>query len=255
MDFNYLIVFYFSAISTDRRQVTPRLILTNVMALNYLVWPEIFVSEDQQLRAVHLILEFDPILKIFQEVGHAIRAGDPQINLVNVSKPDFLARDDLPPTILPVHQIPPPLAIPLQQVPLEATAAAEEEIGSSHLSLEEEIDQFRFEEEEKAPEKPMELSDSETKYDRLSSTHLPKLVIAQIDSSSEEMEEKDLKKRFSLKGLTANRNKRGTSKDVPKIQTPTILPPPPTTDLGLLANPNLKKKRSGQELEKGEMTL
>ena len=37
MDFNYLIVFYFSAISTDRRQVTPRLILTNVVALNYLI--------------------------------------------------------------------------------------------------------------------------------------------------------------------------------------------------------------------------
>ena len=207
------------------------------------------------MRAIHLILEFDPISKIFQEVGHAIKVGDPQINRIDVSKPDFLARDDLPPTILPVHQIPHPLAIPLQQVSLEATAAVEEEIGSSRLSLEEEIDRFRFEEKEIAPEKPVKLSDSETESNRLSSARLPKLVIARIDSSSEEMEGRDLKKRSSLKGLIANRNKGGTSKDVPKIQTPTILPPlrPPTTDLGLLANPNLKKKRPGQELEEGEV--
>ena len=101
----------------------------------------------------------------------------------------------------------------------------------------------------------MELSDSKTESDRLSSAHLPKLVITRIDSRSEEMEGRDLKKRSSLKGLISNRNKGGTSKDVPKIQTPTILPPlrPSTTDLGLLANPNLKKKRPGQELEEGEV--
>ena len=207
------------------------------------------------MRAVHLILEFDPILKIFQEVGHAIRVGDPRINRIDLWKSDFLARDDLPPTILPVHQIPHPLAIPLQQVPPEATAVVEKEIGSLRLSLEEEIDQFRFEEEEIALEKPVELSDSKTESDRLSSAHLPKLVITRIDSRSEEMEGRDLKKRSSLKGLISNRNKGGTSKDVPKIQTPTILPPlrPPTTDLRLLANPNLKKKRPGQELEEGEV--
>ena len=101
----------------------------------------------------------------------------------------------------------------------------------------------------------MELLDSETESDKLSSARLPKLVIVQIDSSSEEMEGRDLKKRSSLKGLIANRNKGGTSKDVPKIQTPTILPPlpSPTTDLGLLTNLNLKKKRPGQELEEGEV--
>ena len=166
-----------------------------------------------------------------------------------------MARDDLPPTILPVHQIPHPLAIPLQQVPPEATAVVEKEIGSLRLSLEEEIDRFRFEEKEIAPEKPVKLSDSETESNRLSSARLPKLVIARIDSSSEEMEGSDQKKRSSLKGLIANRNEGGTSKDVPKIQTPTILPPPPppTTDLRLLANPNLKKKMPGQELEEGEV--
>ena len=207
------------------------------------------------MQAVHLILELDPISKIFQEVGHAIRVSDLRINRIDVPKPDFLARDDLPPAILPVHQIPHPLATLLQQVSPEATAAVEEEIGSSRLSLEEETDQFCFDEEEIAPEKPMEILDSETESDKLSSARLPKLVIVQIDSSSEEMEGRDLKKRSSLKGLIANRNKGGTSKDVPKIQTPTILPPlpSPTTDLGLLTNLNLKKKRPGQELEEGEV--
>ena len=46
MDFNYLIVFGFSAIFADRSQVAPRLSLTNIAALNYLLRLEIFVSED-----------------------------------------------------------------------------------------------------------------------------------------------------------------------------------------------------------------
>ena len=91
-----------------------------------------------------MILDFEPISRIFQEIGHAIRARNLRINRIDVSKPDFLARDDLPPVRLPIQQIPPLLITPLQQVPLEAPVVAEEEIASSWLSLEEEIDQFRF---------------------------------------------------------------------------------------------------------------
>ena len=94
------------------------------MALNYLLRSEIFVNEDRQLQAIHLILEFEPISKIFQEIGHAIKAGDPWINQIDVSKLDFLARDDLPPVVLPIRQNLPPLAIPLQQVSLKVAAAA-----------------------------------------------------------------------------------------------------------------------------------
>ena len=95
-----------------------------------------------------MILDFEPISKTFQKIGHAIRVGDPRINHIDVSKLDFLVRDDLSPVRLPIQQIPPPLIIPLQQVPLEAPVAAKEEIQSSWLSLEEEIDQFRFVEDE-----------------------------------------------------------------------------------------------------------
>ena len=63
----------------------------------------------------------------------------------------------------------------------------------------------------------------------------------------------DQKKRPSLKELLASRNKEGSSKEVPKMQPPAIPPPLPPIDLGLLAMPNLKKRRPDQELEEGEL--
>ena len=147
------------------------------------------MSEDRQLRAVHLILDFEPILRVFQNIGHAIRTGDPRINRIDVSKPNFLAREDLPPVKLPVQQIPPQLVVPLQQVPLEATVAEGEEITSSRLSLEEEIDQFCFVEDVGPSEKPVDISDSETNSVDISSVHPRQLVITQIDSESEEEED------------------------------------------------------------------
>ena len=91
----------------DRRLVNPQLSHTNIVGLNYLLRSEIFVSEDHQLRAVHLILDFEPISRVFQEVGHAIRLGDPRIHRIDVSKPTFLAQEDLPPVRLHLQQIPP----------------------------------------------------------------------------------------------------------------------------------------------------
>ena len=102
----------------DKNQVAPWLSFSNVAALNFLLRLKIFVSEDGQLQVIHLILEFDPISKILQEVGHAIRVGDPGLARIDVSRPDFLARDNLPPVVLPIRQNPPLLTVPLQQVPL-----------------------------------------------------------------------------------------------------------------------------------------
>ena len=50
-----------------------------------------FVSKDRQLRAVHLILDFEPILENFQEVSHVIRAGDSRLCRIDESVPGFLA--------------------------------------------------------------------------------------------------------------------------------------------------------------------
>ena len=81
------------------------------------------MSEDGQLRVVHLILDFKPLLDNFQDVGHAIRAGDPRLARINVSMPSFLAREDLPPVKLPLHRFPREVATP------------KEETASSCLSL------------------------------------------------------------------------------------------------------------------------
>ena len=79
MDFHELTMALFLAVIADRRHVAPQLSFTNVVALDYLLRSKIFVSEDRQLRVVHLILDFELISRTFQEIGNAIRAGDPRI--------------------------------------------------------------------------------------------------------------------------------------------------------------------------------
>ena len=150
------------------------------------------MSEDRQLRAVHLILDFEPISRVFQDIGHNIKTRDPRINLIDVSKPTFLAQEDLPPDRLPVQKIPPQLVVHLQQVPLEASVAAKEEIASFRLSLEEEIDQFRFVEDVGPSEKVVDISNSETDSIDISSVHPRQLVITQ---NSKRRKTKWIKKR------------------------------------------------------------
>ena len=196
-DFNFLTMFCSSITIIDKRHVAPKLSHNNNAALNYLLRSEIFISEDRQLCAVHLILDFQPISEIYQDIGNAIKAGDQRLACIDVSCPGFLAQHDLP------H-----VALPLQQVLLEA-AAPEEEIASSHLSLEEEIDKFHFEEEENPGALIVSTSDVEGKTNRHSGVHFPTLVIAHLDSSSKE-KEKDMalnKGNKSLRELMAARNK------------------------------------------------
>ena len=80
-----------SVFFADKRHVAPRLSLVNVADLNRVLRSEVFVSEDRQLRVVHLILDFEPISDNFQEVGHAIRVGDPRLCRIDVSVLGFLA--------------------------------------------------------------------------------------------------------------------------------------------------------------------
>ena len=63
----------------------------------------------------------------------------------------------------------------------------------------------------------------------------------------------DQKKRPRLRGLLANRNKGESSKEAPKTQPLEIPAPLPPTNPGLLAMPNLKKRRPDQELKEGEL--
>ena len=145
--------------------------MVNVQALNYLLRSEIFVSEDGQLRATPLILDYEPLSRGFVDVGQAIRAGSPRLARIDVSKPGFLAWRDLPPAQLPIQRV------------LQEVATPGEGVDSSHSSLEAEIDHFRFTEEGKVPTRPVELSDSGSDLDRFSAAHSPGLVITQIDTS------------------------------------------------------------------------
>ena len=148
--------------------------------------------------------------------------------------------------VLPAQLNPPQFVVPLQQVPL-ATIPVTEGIASSssHLSLEEEIDKFQFAK-ERTPKILVEILDSETESDRLSTAHQPGQTIAFVETSSKEAKIMDLKKRPSLRGLMANKGKGVTPSEAPKAQTSANLPhPPPLPPInqGLRVNPNLKKKR------------
>ena len=55
MGFSSLTIICSSAVFTDKRHTAPRLSLVNVNDLNRVLRFEVFVSEDRQLRAVHLI--------------------------------------------------------------------------------------------------------------------------------------------------------------------------------------------------------
>ena len=166
-----LTMFAFLGIFADKEHVSPKLSFVNVSGLNFLLRSKIFVSEDNQLQAAHLILGYEPLSCIYQDAGQALRAGNPRLARIEISKSGFLARRDLPPMVLPAQQNPLQFAIPLQQVPLAAVAATEGIASSSHLSLEEEIDRFHFAEEERTPERPVEILDFETESDRLSTAH------------------------------------------------------------------------------------
>ena len=102
------------------------------------------MNDDGQLRAVHLILDFEPISKSFLDVGNSIWADDYRLARIDVSQPGFLALYDLPPVDHPIPQGIPFATQPLQQVPLGQ--AIVEEGATSFSFLEEEIDRFQFEE-------------------------------------------------------------------------------------------------------------
>ena len=89
---------------TDKTYTNPKLSLINVPALNYLLRSQIFVNDDGQLRAVHLILDYEPISRTFLDVGNSIRANDHRLARIDVSRLGFLAPHDLPPVDHPIPQ-------------------------------------------------------------------------------------------------------------------------------------------------------
>ena len=157
------------------------------------------MNDDGQLRAVHLILDFEPISRSFLDVGNSIRAGDHRLARIDISRPDFLAPYDLPPVDHPIPQGIPLVAQPLQQVPLGEAIFREGTASSS--SLEQEIDRFQFEEE------TIIVSEAEEGADEHSCVQTPAQVVTYIADTLDEEEEMALKTGPSLKELMRNRNK------------------------------------------------
>ena len=124
------------------------------------------MSEDGQLHAAPLILDYEPLSRTLMDTGQAIKAGSPRLARIDISTPGFLARRDLPPVQLPV-----------QRILLEVVVPGEG-VYSSHSSLEAQIDQFCFAEEGEVSTMPVQLSDSGSDIDRFSVAHTPSLVIA-----------------------------------------------------------------------------
>ena len=69
----------------EKEQVAPRLSLINVPVLNYLLRSQIFVNDDGQVRAAHLVLDYEPLLRSFQDVGNTIRANNYRLARIDVS--------------------------------------------------------------------------------------------------------------------------------------------------------------------------
>ena len=103
------------------------------------------MNDNKQLRAVHLILDFEPISRSFLDVANSIRADDHRLARIDVSQLGFLTSYDLPPVDHPMSQGLPFAVQPLQQVPLGEAIIGKGATSSS--SLEHEIDKFKFEEE------------------------------------------------------------------------------------------------------------
>ena len=202
------------------------------------------MNEDGQLRAVHLILDFEPISRSFLDVGNSIRAGDYRLARIDVSRPNFLADHDLPPVDHPIPQ-----GIPLAVEPLREVAfggAVLREVTASSSSLELEIDEFRFEEER------VHISEAAEGEDEQSSVHLPDRVITYIADSTDEEEDMAPRTDPSLKELMRGRNKGPPPQDKGKSIQTAPPPPPPSqapTDLGLKPNPDLRRKRPMEPAE------
>ena len=131
-----------------------------------------------------MILDYEPLSKVFQDAGYAIRAGDPKLAHIDVSVLGFLAQRDLPPVELPPQCSP------------QEVATLREETASSRLSFEAKINQFDFKEDKEERADPIiQLPDSEDELDRQSAAYSPKLIITRVDPSFEEDEEMDINTR------------------------------------------------------------
>ena len=177
------------------------------------------MNDDEQLRAVHLILDYEPISRTFLDISNSIRVNDHRLARIDVSRPGFLAPHDLSPVDHPIPQGIPFPAQPLQQVPLRQDIV--EEGAASSSSLKKEIDRFQFEEE------AIVISEAEEEADEYLCVQTPAQIVTYVGDSSDEEEAMAPKTGPSLRDLMKNRNKAPSPQDKNKSKPPVNPPPLP----------------------------
>ena len=76
----------------DPHATTPLLRLVNKASLDRILQAKVYVNEsDSQLKAAHLILGYNPILRAFQASMCVIRARDPRLHKISVAYEGFVA--------------------------------------------------------------------------------------------------------------------------------------------------------------------
>ena len=71
--------------------------LVNKVSLDRVLQAEIYVNElDGQLRAAHLILGYNPILRAFQASSCVIKAKDPRLRRISVACEGFVVLQGVP---------------------------------------------------------------------------------------------------------------------------------------------------------------
>ena len=212
------------------------------------------MNDDGQLRAAHLILDYEPLSRSFLDVDNTIKENDYRLARIDVSRPNFLAPYNLPPVDHPIPQGVPLAAQPIQQVPLRQ-AVVEEGIASS-FSLEKEIDQFQFEEEETQRVEAIVISKVEEEIDEYLCIQTPTPIVTYVeDSLDNEAKEMAPKSSKSLRELMKERNMAPIPQDINKSKPPVNPPLPPQLPANLRLKPNLelRRKRQQEDPKEGEI--
>ena len=87
----------------DKHATVPNFNLINQPNLDKILKVEVFVHNDSQLRAAHLILGYNLLSSSFQASKCVIKAKDPHLHLINVIVPGFLNPGPGPQGVLKVE--------------------------------------------------------------------------------------------------------------------------------------------------------
>ena len=123
-----MIKFCFPDDFVDKHATEPDFSLVNKESLDKILRAEVFVHENSQLRAAHLILGYKPISTRFQAPKCVIKAKDPRLYHISVTVPRFLLPEGIPipEGALVAQSIPegiPKVAFPSQHPANEATSS------------------------------------------------------------------------------------------------------------------------------------